>query len=207
MLEKEYRQWLTREGYQPNSVATSLSSTRSAEKIWSESLLAVRDMLLEPRKSVLKRYSRFLHTIPFPRWHDFERFVVDNYEAARPQLHGRLTKPPLTASQWQEFISWLSLSEEPENQVLLVLLRLLPEFEPQQALQTPLKDFSPALATLLAPMREAKARHLWDYFSTTPYGALARLQRRLRAASEELGFQLDFLAIAKTPPEVRLRAA
>lgn len=218
MLEDSYKKWLEREGYQPRTIATSIASTRSAERKWNEAadfVLAkpgsVESMLAEnaiaPYRSLLKRYSRFLHSVPFPRWGAFEKFVVDNFEAAKPQLHGNLTKVPLNEAQWRRLIAILNESEDPADDVLLVIAAHLPELEPREILRTPIKNFDPRLEAMFSRIRKARIRYLWEFVSSTPYGAFARVQRRLKKHAEMLGFEIDFHAIAKTPVEVRQAGA
>lgn len=216
MLEESYKNWLEREGYQPRTLATSIASTRSAERAWEKASKisltqgaadSIDSMLIDsaiaPYRSLLKRYSRFLHSVPFPRWGVFERFVVDNFEAAKPQLHGNLTKSPLTSTQWRNLIALLSDGEEPADDVLLIIMAHLPELEPRKILAMTVKSFDPQLEALFARVKKARVRHLWEFVSPTPYGAFARVQRRLKKHAEALGAEIDFHAIAKTPAEVR----
>jgi hypothetical protein len=218
MLEESYKKWLEREGYQPGTIATSIASTRSAEKKWHETLNVTSggtgpvetllvDNTLRPYRSMLKRYSRFLHNVPFPRWQKFDQFVANNFEAAKPQLHGNLTKEPLDVRQWQKLLALLQAREDATDEVLLVILEHLPAFEPRAILEMQVKSFDPIFDDLLAPMKKARSKYLWSHISTTPYGAFARVQRRLKKHAETLGFEIDFRALAKTPPEARAKWA
>lgn len=202
MLEQQYKDWLTHEGFQPSTIATAVASTRNAEKKWASTGSDLDS--LKQYKALLKRYSRFLHSIPFPRWSAWECFVVDNYEAALPtKPRGASTKPALTAKQWQQLVASLRAHEEPADAVLCLMLSHIPQFEPRAILKMELKAFDPAFSEALAPMKKKRIRFLWSYISSTPYGALARVQRQLKKRTEELGFEADFFSLAKTPAEVR----
>jgi hypothetical protein len=207
VLEQEYKDWLTHEGFQPSTIATAVASTRNAEKRWANSGAGREpgeDPALKPYKSLLKRYSRFLHSIPFPRWAEWERFVVDNYEATLPtKPRGASTKPALTAKQWQALVATVRAREEPADEVLCLMLSHISELEPRAILKMELKAFDPAFSETLAPMKKKRIRFLWSYISSTPYGALARVQRQLKKRTEELGFEADFFSLAKTPARVR----
>lgn len=210
MLEQEYRDWMLGEGYQGSTIATSIASTRNAEKRWStlaSELGPLQLNALASYKSLLKRYSRFLHSIPFHRWSAWERFVVDHYEAILPQKQrGPTTKPELTAKQWKMLAASVCAREEPADEVLCLILSHLPEIEPRALLKKEVRDFDPAFAEALAPFKKKRIRYVWSYISSTPDGAFAKVKRQLVRRTEELGFEADFFSLAKTPAAVRAAA-
>jgi hypothetical protein len=213
MLEDEYKRWLEKEGYQPTTIATSIASTRSAEKKWSGMAKELGTLgPLTPRAltfytSLLKRYSRFLHSIPFPRWSAWERFVVDNFEAATPQKpRGASAKPELTQKQWQSLVASVGALEEPADGVLCLILGHLPELEPRAILKMEVRSFAPTFSTALALIKKKRVRFLWSYISATPVGAYAKVKRQLLKRTEELGFEADFFSLARAAAEARAKA-
>ena len=210
MLEQEYKEWMVSENYQPTTIATTLASTRKAEERWRGfpgELSPLTLNALHEYKSLLKRYSRFLHSVPFPRWSEWERFVVDNYEATLPQRQrGPTTKPALTETQWRALVASVCAREEPADAVLCIILSHLPELEPRTSLRMEIRAFSPEFAAALEPMKKKRIRFLWSFISSTPVGAYARVKRQLLKRTEELGFEADFFSLAKTPAEVRATA-
>jgi hypothetical protein len=208
MLEDEYKRWLENEGYQATTIATSLASTRSAEKKWlgmATELGALTPNALLQYNTLLKRYSRFLHSIPFPRWSAWERFVVDNYEAALPRPSGGSTKPELTQQQWRSLVASVSSFDEPVDGVLYLILNHLPELEPRAILRMEVRAFSPAFSAALEPMKKKRVRFLWSYISSTPIGAFAKVRRQLLKRTTELGFETDFFLLARAAAEARAK--
>ncbi len=205
MLEKEYKAWLDSEGYQPGTAHNAILSTLVAEEIWVDARARgeIPVSRFSTYKPLLKRYSRFLHSIPFPRWSEFERFVVDNFEATRPSaVTGPSTKPPLTPAQWQALVSSVCSGEEPADTALCIILSI-PELSPVAVLELPWRSFDPAFAERIKPLRK-KYRTLGESVSSSGgNSAYKRVQRQLYKHAELLGFEVDFHSIARTPEEVR----
>ena len=203
MLEVEYRRWLSKEGYQATTVYNSLSSTRVAEKQWQSlqtaELQGLSETAFASYTTVLKRYSRFLHSIPFPRWSPFERFVVDSFDAAIPPTAlGSTRKPSLTQEQWARLVVAVSAGTDPVDRALSSILSM--GLEPREALATPLRLLR-GYADVLEEKRK-KNLTLGEYVSAGE-GSYRRVQRQLYKYAEELGFSVDFRSIMRTLKEIR----
>lgn len=203
-----FKKWLAREGYQTTTINTTLASLRVIEQTWEEK----GHLSLKPfQKSLLKRYSRFLHSVPPNKWSLFDRCVADAVEASRPGgTRGPSTKPPLSPAQWQMLFARLSSSEDIVDKVLL-FAACVPTLEPAALLRTPFEALTKHLTTPLRDrLRRLQAKEaaagracLGECISATPRGAYVCAHRRLQKLGLELGFELDFHCLARTSAAVR----
>lgn len=204
MQEEVFKKWLEREGYQPTTINTTLSALHVVEQRWAKE---GRLELTATQKPLLKRYSRFLHSVPCHEWQPFDQLVADGVEAAVPgAIRGSSIKNPLTRAQWRALFARVSDSAERVDKALVFILSV-PTLEPSAILRLSFeqlaKHLTPALRERLRPLPRKSYASLGDYISESERGAYVRVHRRLQKLGAELGFEVDFRSIARTPASVR----
>ncbi len=205
MLEAEYKEWLIHEGYQQSTIEAGLPSTLVAEQKWSKAPVSFK--ATSAQKPLLRRYSRFLHELPRDKWSPFDHFVVKHFDPVRPGAQlGSSTKEPLNVAQWRALVQILASSTSPIDKALLFVVHVA-TLEAGAVLVLPLDRLSTYLpSSLRGRLKSLQAlsyASLSDYVSESERSAYVRVHRRLQQLGAQLGFDVDFRCILRTPAEVR----